>query len=796
MAVNIRFGEKFKKNWKKIVIYGLFCCAAILGVMIGYFLSSMAELPEVSQLQYYKPNIITSIFSEGGTTIQEYAIEKRMVVRYQEIPKHFIDAIIAIEDERFFEHSGIDVKGIMRAMWRNLWSGKIVQGASTLTMQLSRNIFLSTEQTWTRKIKEALYAIKIEKYYTKEQILELFANQVYFGHNRYGLASASDFFFSKKPQDINLEESALLAGILNGPNYYTPKRHPIRALKRRNLVLDRMVETGAITREEAVIAKEKPIIMKEPKSRESLAPYFTEEIRKFLSSKYGSQKVYRDGLKVYSTLNLKMQQAADIAMKDGLHALDKRQGWRGPIKNIFNPPKPEEGEEPVSEPTEPVTLENYKDPMWEEVDIKEGARLNGIVLSSAIKEAKVRIKDKVLTLDFNEARWTLGKSLDRILKKGDVALFHIDSIDNKGKIKISLDQEPIVEGALVAIEARTGRILAMVGGYDFARSPFNRVTQSKLQAGSAFKPIVYVTALETNMALTDRVVDEPSIFMEAGMEEPYQPENEKKNYSGIVTLRTALEKSINIPAVKLIDKISPQKVVEMADRMGLKEGIQPVLSLALGACAINPLDLTSVYSIFANGGLYVEPYSIEEITDRDGNTIYQHTPKTREVISQEDAFLITYALEGVIQNGGTGWKAKALGVPLAGKTGTTDDYTDAWFVGYSPSIICGVWVGFSEGKKSLGKGEVGARAALPIWIDFMKVAIYEKPGGEFKPPVGIVFKLIEKRTGLLATPDTPAEFVFQEAFKPGTEPTRYVTPEDLVNIEQPYHMQERDLSIF
>jgi len=278
MAVKIKIGPRLRKNWKKIVIYGLFCFAAALGVMVGYFLSSMAELPEVSQLQYYRPNIITSIYSEDGTIIQEYAIEKRMVVKYNNIPKYFIDAIIAIEDERFFEHSGIDIKGIFRAFWANLVSGEIVQGASTLTMQLSRNIFLSTEQTWTRKLKEALYAIKIEKHYTKAQILELFANQVYFGHNRYGLSAAAEFFFSKKPLQLNLEESAILAGVLKGPNYYTPLRHPVRALRRRNLVLDRMVETGAITRAEAIEAKSKSIELKEARKQESLAPYFTEEI--------------------------------------------------------------------------------------------------------------------------------------------------------------------------------------------------------------------------------------------------------------------------------------------------------------------------------------------------------------------------------------------------------------------------------------------------------------------------------------------------------------------------------------
>ncbi len=793
MAVKVKFGDRLKKNWKKVVIYGLFCFSALFGVMIGYFLSSLAELPEVSQLQYYRPNIITSIYSEGGTTIQEYAIEKRMVVKYKNIPKHFIQAVIAIEDERFFEHSGIDIKGIIRAMWRNLLSGEIVQGASTLTMQLSRNIFLSPEQTWTRKIKEALYAIKIEKYYTKEQILELFSNQVYFGHNRYGLAAAADYFFSKKPQNLNLEECALLAGILNGPNYYTPVRHPVRALRRRNIVLDRMFEIKAITRAQAIDAKNKPIALNHPRKKESLAPYFTEEIRKFLSRKYGSQKIYRDGLKVYSTLNLSLQQAAQKALRNGLRALDKRQGWRGPIRNIFEPD--ETGENKQETTTAKVDIDKFDHPDWKDAEFRKDALIKGLILSADSKSAIVKIKDKTFKIGKTEISWTRERSPGRIFKKGDIALFKVESVNKEGKVKISLDQEPAVEGALVAIEARTGRIVAMVGGYDFERSPFNRVTQSKLQAGSAFKPILYTTALEENMAWTDRVVDEPTIFMEPGMEEPYQPKNYDKGYKGIITLRTALEKSINIPAVKLIDKIGPKRVVEMGHRMGIEEGLTPVLSLSLGACAINPLDITAAYTIFANGGLFIEPFLIEEITDREGNTIYRNTLKTKEVISQDDAYLITYGLEGVIQYG-TGRRARVLNVPLAGKTGTTDEYTDAWFIGYSPSIVCGVWVGFSEGKKTLGKGEEGARAALPIWIEFMKVAIQEKPGGDFKPPIGIVFKLIEKRTGLLATPDIPPEFVFQEAFKHGTEPTRYVTPEDLINIEQPYHLQDRDISIF
>jgi len=797
MAIKIKVSDKFKQNWKRYLIYCLFTFAAFFGVLIGFFLSSLSELPEVSQLQYYRPNVITSIYAENGDTIQEFAIEKRLVVKYSEIPRDFINAIVSVEDERFFEHSGIDVKGIIRAMWINFWSGKIVQGASTLTQQLSRNIFLSTEQTWKRKIKEALYAVKIEKYYTKQQILELFSNQVYFGHNRYGLAAASDFFIGKKSKELNLEECALLAGVLKGPNYYSPLRHPVRAINRRNFVLDRMVETRYITREQAIIAKDKPIKLKDEQKRDSQAPFFTEEIRKYLAQNYGSQKVYKDGLKVYSTLNLKMQLTAEKALIEGLHSLDKRQGWRGPLLNIYD--KPADVKNPEADKNTNTSKivsdpEKYEDPTWEKARFQAGGRIRGMIISVSEKQAEVRIKDKKFTINKNNVTWTNIANLKKIFKRGDLVLFHIDAVSEKGEIKLMLDQEPVIEGAIVAIEAKTGKILAMVGGYDFNRSPFNRVTQSHRQAGSAFKPIVYATAMENNLSLADRVVDEPAVFMQAGMEEPYQPKNYYKDYSGIVTLRIALEKSLNIPAVKLIDKIGPRKVVEMAQRMGMTKGISPVFSLALGACDTNPLQLTTLYSIFCNSGLLIEPYSIEEVTDREGNIIYSHLPVTKEVMSPEDSFLITYALEGVILRG-TGWLAKTLGVPLAGKTGTTDEYTDAWFLGYSPSIICGVWVGFND-KITLGDAEVGARAALPIWIEFMKVAVNEKPGGEFIPPIGIVFKLIERRTGLLATPDIPPEFLLLEAFKRGTEPTRYVTPEDLVNIEQPYYMQERDNSIF
>lgn len=797
MAIKIKVSDKLKQNWKRYLIYCFFSLAAVLGVLIGFFLSSLSELPEVSQLQYYRPNIITSIYSENGDIIQELAIEKRLVVKFNDIPKDFINAIISVEDERFFEHSGIDVKGIFRAMWSNVWSGKIVQGASTLTQQLSRNIFLSTEVTWKRKIKEALYAIKIEKYYTKQQILELFCNQVYFGHNRYGLAAAADFFFAKKPKELTLEECALLAGVLKGPNYYSPLRHPVRAINRRNFVLDRMVETGAITRDQAIIAKERAIKLKEEEKRDSQAPFFTEEIRKYLAQNYGSQKVYKDGLNVYTTLNLKMQLAAEKALIEGLHNLDKRQGWRGPLLNIFDKPvdvKNPEADKSKNSSNIVNDPEKYQDPTWEKENFTVGNRMRAMVLSVSDKEALVRIKDKEFKINKYNAGWTNISDMKKLFRKGDLVIFHIDSITDKGEIKMTLDQEPAIEGAIIAIEAKTGKILAMVGGYDFNRSPFNRVTQSHRQAGSAFKPIVFATAMENNLTLADRVVDEPAVFMQAGMEEPYQPKNYYKDYSGIVTLRVALEKSLNIPAVKLIDKLGPKKVVEMAKRMGMTKGISPIFALALGACDTNPLQLTTLYSIFCNSGLLVEPYSIEEITDREGNKIYSHLPVTKEVMSPEDSFLVTYALEGVIQRG-TGWQAKVLGVPLAGKTGTTDDYSDAWFIGYSPSIICGVWVGFNE-KISLGDAEVGARAALPIWIDFMKVAINEKPGGDFIPPIGIVFKLIERRTGFLATPDIAPEFLLLEAFKRGTEPTRYVTSEDIVNTEQPYYMQERDKDVF
>jgi len=759
-------------NWRLFlaVILG----TAILGILTGYFFSTYKNVVRITALENYQPNIITTIYAASGEILDEFSIEKRITVRYQDIPPKLIEAFIAVEDRRFYRHVGFDPLRIVKVALVNLMAWRSVQGASTITQQLTRSLFLTPEVSYKRKIKEALYAIQVENHYTKEKILELYFNQIGLGHNRYGVEAASQFYFNKHAWELTLEECALLASIPKSPSNYSPIKHPDRVLRRRNLVLDLMVREGFISIEEAEEAKRKPIALRQETSHRSIAPYFVEEVRKYLENSYGRKETYQNGLKVYTTIDLRMQKAAQDALRKGLRELDKREGFRGIKEKVLE----EEGS----------SLETYQHPDWAK-QFNVGDIVTGLIIEVNSQGAVARFGEYTAKVGNYEIRWS-GKRPSQIFKVGDLAPFQILSINDKGKeLKVSLEQEPLVNGALIAIEVGTGAIKTMVGGYDFNQSKFNRSMQAKRQTGSAFKPFVYTTALEKGFTASTTIFDEPTTFYDPYTELPYEPENYYREYYGVTTLRGAIEQSLNVSTVKLQQTIGVDEVVKYARRMGIKSPLYPYLSLALGSCEATLTEMTAAFSVFPNQGVLVEPFFIGKITDREGKVIYEHQPAAQEVLSPETSFLMINLMQGITERG-TAAKAKSLGRPVAGKTGTTDKHTDAWFIGFNPSLACGVWVGFDV-KKSLGAGETGARAALPIWIDFFQEVLKDKPVEYFPIPSNIVFRRIDRKTGLLATPICPPEDVILEAFLQGSEPVNFCSEEIHRNLMLPYHFQQK-----
>ncbi|MCP2519797.1 PBP1A family penicillin-binding protein [SCandidatus Aminicenantes bacterium Aminicenantia_JdfR_composite] len=777
-----KFVIKIKKEkWWKYLIYGtLVLCSIITGIFLGAFLAYEQGLPPVSALEEFKPNIITTVYSDNGEVIGEFALEKRIEISYEEIPDILKKAILAAEDPKFYRHFGIDIKAIIRSIKVDLLAGKPLQGGSTITQQLARLLFLTREKTIKRKIREILLALKIERKYSKKKIFTLYCNQIPIGPGIYGVEAASRYYFGKSAKDLNLEESALIAGLPRSPGLYSPYKHPERALRRRNWVLKRMVEEKFISEEIAKEAMKKPLNVIPPKPiNKEFAAYFLEEVRKYIVKKYGTRALYKNGLKVYTTLNIKLQEYAEKALKKGLHELDKRQGWRKDKKNLLK-----ENNE--------IDLNQYWLNEWKTEEIKEGNLVHGIVLDVSSRLSKIRVKDYIAYLTPSGARWTGITNLRRLIKAGDIILVKIMKIDEEKKIlKINLDQEPLVEGAIIAIEPQTGEIKAMVGGYSFKRSEFNRATQALRQTGSAIKPIIYTAALDHGYTPASIIWDEPTTFFDQWTGEPWSPENYDQKYKGAVTLRKGLEESRNIVTAKLLESITPQVGVQYAKKFGITSPLYPYLSFALGSFETSLLEMTSAYCVFPNKGVRVKPFFIKRIEDKEGNILEEQKIESYEVISPQTAFIMTYLMQGVIQRG-TAVLARDLDKVLAGKTGTTDEYTDAWFIGFSPSLCAGVWVGFDV-KKTLGKNETGARAALPIWKYFFEQIFQDDNNNynkeeEFEVPPNIVFVKIDRKTGLLASPH--CLYTIDEAFVKGTEPKRYCTIEDHLMVYDYYELNK------
>jgi penicillin-binding protein 1A len=696
----------------RVALAFLLLCAIALGAACGLLFVYASDLPEIRALETYRPTVVTEIYADDGQMVGSFALQRRILMTYEQCPKVLYNAVTAIEDQHYEEHWGIDFPRIAGAAWRNVLHHRITGGASTISMQLAGNLFLDrSDRSFRRKMQEMLLALQIERRYTKPQIFAMYANQVYLAHGNYGFAAAAEFYFGKPVTDLKLQEAALLAGMVNGPKF-SPLTNPTGALARRNLVLYRMEEEGKITPSEQEAAKKTPLGLHVQYPRNDLAPYFFEEVRKYLESTYGTEAVHERGLRVYTTLNIAMQRAANQSIRDGLHSYDRRHSWRADLPNIVR--------------DNLGKLDSYEDEDWRH-PIEKGSYVTGLVLSADEKNATIKIGSYRAILSPSDFAWTGRKKPADLLKVGDLAQFQILEL-RENTVRVQLEQQPAPQAAMLAIDNPTGEIKAMVGGYSFEDSKFNRATQAYRQVGSSFKVYVYADALEKGATPFDTILDAPFTVISGG--QPYSPHNYDEKFEGTITLRRALAGSRNVPAVKLAEKVGISSVVDVTRRFGITTSLPPYLPLALGAADMKLLEHVSAFTVFPNDGIRIDPHMIRRVTSYDGALLEEAHPEVHDVVSPEVARTMTAMLEEVIQFG-TGMQARALGRPSAGKTGTTQDYTDAWFIGFTPQLTSGVWVGFDDKQISLGKKETGARAALPIWLEFMQGALSGVPEVEF-----------------------------------------------------------------
>jgi penicillin-binding protein 1A len=723
------------------VIAALFVFAALLGTLSGILFAYASDLPVISALDNYQPSTITRVYARDGQVIGEFATERRVVVGYDDMAPALRQAIMASEDAGFEQHFGLSVSRIIVTAIKDVvyrqW-----YGASTITQQLARLLFLTDYMQdgvfkrtglagFERKVKEAIVAIQIEKRFTKREIFTFYANQINLGPGIYGVEAASRAYFDKPAKELTVEEAATIAAIIQTPARLSPFVNPDRTLARRNsYVLPRMAEEGFITREEATAAIARPMVITgQPLPERSIAPYFVEEVRKAIEDQYGAVDLYQAGLRVQTTVDADLQTVANEALDRGLRRIDKRRnGYRRPTRNVV---------------AEGHDVKRFTTDRWSRA-ILTGDIVPAVVTFVGVGAGaggRVRIGEHDVELPRSAFAWTRRTSAAELFKVGDLIEVQVQALEGNKPSTVMLEQAPLIEGAVLAIDNRTGQIRAMAGGYSFARSKFNRATQARRQVGSLFKPIVFTAAIDRGFTPVSVFVDEPVSYTAGPNQPPYQPMNYDRKFEGAVTLRRALEQSRNIPAVKAMAELGPSQVVTYARRFGLAGNYPPYLSLALGAAEATLVEMTSAYSAFANRGVRMAPYGIVTISDREGTLLEEHRPSPHEAVRADTAYVMANLLRGVVQRG-TAAAARELDWPLAGKTGTVDDYTDAWFIGFDPNITVGVWVGYDE-KKPLGNGETGATAALPIWIDFMRAYIDahgdRKNPPEFEAPGNIVF---------------------------------------------------------
>jgi penicillin-binding protein 1A len=709
-----------RKLFGQFVFLILVLLAAGAGALGGLVFVYSSDLPKVRELEDYRPDVMTELYADDGTAIGSFALEHRVIVTSNQIPPVLRNAVIAIEDRHFESHLGVDILGIARAAIKDLLEWRKTQGASTLTQQLSRMLFLTPDKSFRRKFQEMLLAIQIERYFTKSQIFTMYANQVDLGHGNFGFEAAAQFFFGKHLNELTLPEAALLAGIPRTPTAYSPIVHPELARRRRNQVLLAMRETGKISSTELRDATTAPLGLNIQRWNYTVAPYYVEEVRQFLERKYGPEAVREKGLRVYTSLNIKTQELAEETLKKGLRDDDKRRGWRGPEKNILKNPL-------LTPDGRPISLETYVDDDWKEPPAA-GDLVHGLVMDIKADHAEVRFGDLMARIAPPDFSWTKKKLAADLFGPGDVDVFLIKEV--KGTtVKATLDQEADVQGALLAIDNSTGEIKAMVGGYDWTESKYNRAVQAERQVGSSFKVYVYAQAITDGTSPFDTVVDAPvSYRTSSGV---WAPHNYDDKFEGTITVLHALAESRNVPAVRTLARIGVDKVIKLCRKFGLTSRLVPNLPLALGASDLTLLEHTSAFTTFPSDGVHIAPRMVTRVTNYDGRLIDDYPPEITDVIPAATARIMVSMLREVFNSGtATSGKAFAGKHPVAGKTGTTNDFTDAWFLGFTPSLTCGVYVGFDD-HRTLGPKEEGARVALPIWLNFMGQFLQDKPVEDF-----------------------------------------------------------------
>ncbi len=723
-------------------IAALFLAAALFGTASGVLFAFVGDLPQISALDDYSPGTITRVLGRDGAVVGEFANERRQIVTYDQIPEVLRHAIIAVEDGEFEKHGGLRIGRILITLAQDI----IYQrkwGASTITQQLAKKLFLTDDKTPERKIKEALLTVQIEKRYTKAEILTMYCNQMPFGHRAYGVEAAAQLYFAKPAKDLTLEEAAMIAGIIQNPARQNPYVNMDQARYRRNHTLDRMATEGFITAADADAAKKKPIVVRgAPRPEPSIAPYFVEAIRIHLEEQYTAKKVFEGGLEVKTGLDSGLQRAANRALDAQLRSIDKLRGYRKPTENILARGR---------------TMANYRDPSWNRAPA-DGDIMRALVTGTEGAVIHLRIDKWTGTIAQKDYGWAKRSAKD-IAREGDIVEVEVVKADAKAsKFTGKLEQPPGIEGAVLAVDNHTGQILAMVGGSNFVRSQFNRSTQAMRQVGSLFKPFVYMAAIDRGFTAATTIDDVPTSFFAGPNQPPYEPKNYDKEFRGTITLRQALEQSRNVPAVKLMETLTPPEVIKYARRLGVTSPVPEVLSAAIGSGEATLLEMVSAYSALPNQGVRMTPFLLSEVTDREGNTLEQHRPQPHQAIRADTAYIMTEILHGAATRG-TAAKATELNWTVGGKTGTTDDYSDAWFIGFDRDITVGVWIGYDQ-KRSLGDKQTGTTVALPVWINIMqswvgrrRAELGEAP--QFERPGNVV---------VVQTPTGPEVFIV------GTEP--------------------------
>lgn len=872
---------------KKLLI--LFVSLSVIGVLTIYLIYSSVKktLPEIIKIEDYKPLLVSQVFDRQNQIIGEFFRERRTIVQYKDIPQHVIQAFVAAEDDEFFQHKGVNLQALLRAAIANMRAGKNVQGGSTITQQVAKTLLLSSERTYTRKIKDILLALKMEEDLTKEQIMFLYLNQIYFGQSAYGIEIAAQTYFKKSVKQLTLAEGAMLAGLPKAPSEFSPVRNPSRAKERQIYVLRRMADVKFIPAEQAEAAINEPLKVFLKTDYESLAPFYLETVRQILVKQLGEDVVLDQGIRVYTGLDLKKQIAANEAVVAGLKDLDKRQGFRGPLEKLASDEEAliyleklkrklilESNPERIiladgkfaeiewqykKEKKKLFTKETKNESSEEKLPsfLKVGTSYEGVV--SAVNDdlgyVEVLLPETKGFIDFETMKWAREPDFDKradssqiqrpsqALKKGDVILVKIVSeemewtkktkmvADASGKkarakqvpidyprsdkhLRLELDQEPLVEGALLSIDQQTQDVVAMVGGYNFARNEFNRALQAARQTGSSFKALIYAAALEKGYNPSTPIIDAPIAYRQAGDEgqdegKVWKPSNHEKNFNGEITMRNALVKSLNIPSVKIIEDIGVPYAMEFAQRLGLFSKMNPDFTLVLGSSSVTLYEMTKAFSQFGRMGLRTRPQIIKKVIDRKGQTLIENLDldarfadeikkiddefevkrkaflenqaqgsdstnhfyfdNPEQLIRPETAYVITDMLKGTITDpNGTGGRAAEVGREVAGKTGTTNGYFDAWFIGYTPNLATGVWVGFDK-ERTIGKGEVGGKSALPIWLSYMKDAHSNLPVMSFEVPPLVKVVKIDAETGKL--PNSASKRVITQSYVEGTEPT-------------------------